>query len=135
MYTSDIKNRAKKTALVYFCISVFCAVFGAVYELFGHGVFSFFMAFCFLPPLILGAAPFFAVYLCGKGMPKRLAFNVYNSGIATITVGFVYRGVIEIYGTTNKLAHLYSGVGALFMLSGAIIWLVDVIRNKKTIAK
>ncbi len=133
MYTSDIKQRAKKTALLYFCVSVFCAVFGAVYETFGHGVFSFFMAFCFLPPLLLGCAPFFAVYLSGIGMPGRLAYNIYNSGIATITVGFVFRGVIEIYGTTNKLAHIYSGVGALFMLSGAIIWLVDVIRHKKTI--
>ena len=55
MYTSDIKKRAKKTALVYLLISVFCAVFGVIYELFGHGVFSFFMAFCFLPALGGGA--------------------------------------------------------------------------------
>ena len=108
-------------------------MFGAVYETFSHGVFSFFMAFCFLPPLLLGASPFFAVYLSGKGMPGRLAYNLYNSGIATITVGFIFRGVVEIYGTTNKLYHIYSGVGGLFMLSGAIIWLIDVIRSKKTI--
>lgn len=133
MYTSDIKQRAKKTALSYFCVSVFCAVFGAVYETFGHGVFSFFMAFCFLPPLLLGAIPFFAVYISGKGMPGRLALNLWNSGTVTMTVGFVFRGVTEIYGTTNRLAHIYSGVSLLFLLSGGIIWITDIIRNKKTI--
>ena len=133
MYTSDIKKRALKTAAVYLCVTTFCAVFGTVYEFFSHGVFSFFMAFCYLPPLLLGSAPFFTVFLTKQGMPGRLAYNLYNSGAATITVGFIFRGVTEIYGTTNRLAHIYSGVGALFLLTGAVIWITDIIRNKNTI--
>lgn len=135
MYTSDIKNRAKKPAAVYLCITVFCAVFGSIYELNSHGVFSFFMMFCFLPPLLLGAVPYFAVFFSGKGFPGRLAYNLYNSGAATLTVGFVFRGVTEIYGTTNRLAHAYSFTGAAFLLAGAILWITDIIRNKKSIAK
>lgn len=119
--------------MVYLCVTVFCAVFGSVYEIFSFGVYSFFMAFCFLPALVLGFIPFILIFLFGKQMPGRLAYNLYNSGVATVTVGFIFRGVIEIFGTTNKLAHIYSGVGAVFLLSGLIFWLTDIIRNKKTI--
>ena len=94
-----------------------------------------FMIFCFMPPLILGSLPFFAIYLFGKGMPCRLAFNLYNSGIATITVGFIFRGVIEMYGTTNRLSHIYSLSGALFVAASLIVYIIDITRNKKTIEK
>ena len=119
--------------MVYLCVTVFCAVFGSVYEIFSFGVYSFFMAFCFLPALVLGFIPFISVFLFGDQMPGRPAYNLYNSGVATVTVGFIFRGVIEIYGTTNRLAHIYSGVGALFLLAGSILWLYGVIRNKKAI--
>ena len=132
---SDIKKRAAKTAAVYLVIALLCSVFGTVYELCGFGVFSMFMIFCFIPPLVLGSLPFFAIYLLGKGMPGRLAFNLYNSGVATVTVGFIFRGVIEIYGTTNRLSHFYSLFGALFILGAVIVYIIDMIRNKKTIAK
>ncbi|MBR4256266.1 MAG: hypothetical protein IKQ18_03805 [Clostridia bacterium] len=135
MSSSATKKRAAKTAAVYLVVALLCAIFGTVYELFSFGVFSMFMIFCFMPPLILGSLPFFAIYLFGKGMPCRLAFNLYNSGIATITVGFIFRGVIEIYGTTNRLSHIYSLSGALFVAASLIVYIIDITRNKKTIEK
>ena len=135
MSISDTKKRAAKTAATYLAVALVCAIFGTVYELFSYGVFSMFMIFCCMPPLVLGSVPFFAIYIFGKGMPGRLAFNLYNSGVATITVGFIFRGVIEIYGTTNRLSHIYSLFGALFIAASLTVYIIDIIRNKKTIAK
>ena len=41
----------------YLTASVFCALFGAVYELFSHGVYSYWMIYAFAFPLLLGAIP------------------------------------------------------------------------------
>lgn len=56
--TLDI-NRMNKTALYYLFISLFCILFGAVYELFSHEVYSYFMLYAFVIPLGGGALPFF----------------------------------------------------------------------------
>lgn len=55
--TLDI-NRMNKTALYYLFISLFCILFGAVYELFSHEVYSYFMLYAFVIPLGGGALPF-----------------------------------------------------------------------------
>lgn len=79
MYTSDIKQtrkRALKTALIYLTASVICAVFGAIYESFSHGVYSGFMIYAFAFPLILGTLPFlllsFTGMESGKTGPEKL---------------------------------------------------------------
>ena len=135
MSISDTKIRAAKTAAVYLIVSLFCSVFGAVYEFFSHGVYSAYMLFCFVPPLTLGCAVFFIIYLAGSDMPCRLAFNLYNSGVASITVGFIMNGVIEIYGTTNHLTLIYFIAGAAFIVAGVIAWIVGAAKLKKTIEK
>lgn len=70
MYTSVIKtNRrnAHKTALIYLLASIICAVFGAVYEIFSHGVYSFYMIYAFAFPLVCGTLPFLLLSLAGIG--------------------------------------------------------------------
>ena len=135
MYISDTKIRAAKTAVVYLAVSLFTCIFGAVYEFFSFGVYSIFMLFCFLPSLALGCAPFFFVFLLGKNMPCRLAYNLYNSGVAALTAGFIMAGVIEIYGTTNHLLWVYFVFGALFIVSGISAWIIGAKKMKKTIEK
>ena len=54
MYISDIEaaaKRASRTAFVYLLVSLFCALFGAVYEVFSHEVYSFYMIYAFAFPL------------------------------------------------------------------------------------
>ena len=79
MYTSDI-NRIQKsairTALLYLAASILCAMFGAVYEAFSHDVYSYFMIYAFLFPLIGGALPFFLL---------NYAADLYASGSEGIT--------------------------------------------------
>lgn len=55
--------------------------------------------------------------------PGRIARNLYRSGIATLTIGCIMQGVLEIYGTTNKLICVYWIVGIVFVFVGAGVYL------------
>ena len=125
MYTSDndITRQTAKTAFVYLLISLFCALFGAVYEVFSHGVYSFYMLYAFIFPLAGGTLPFLAISLFQKRYPEAIARNIYHSGIAALTVGSIIQGVLEIYGTTNRLAGLYWLVGVILLFAGIIFYL------------
>ena len=123
MYTSDIekKHSAAKTSFVYLLISVFCAMFGGVYETYSHEVYSYYMIYAFAFPLVGGALPFAAISLSrAKHYPGAIARNLYHAGIATMTVGSIIQGVLEIYGTTNELTKYYS-IAAMCLCAFAII--------------
>ena len=106
---------------VYFGVIAFLTLFGAIYELFGHGVYSYFMVYAFAIPMIFGFLPCLLLY---PKMPKefpQLSFRLYDAGITTLTLGSILKGALDIYGTTNRLLILYPMVGvaltgsALFM--------------------
>lgn len=122
MYTSDtdISRKALKTAFAYLLVSLLCALFGAVYERFSHGVYSFYMIYAFAFPLAGGTLPFLAISLFRKRYPGAVARNLYHSGIATLTVGSIVQGILDIYGTTNRLTGLYWIVGVILVVSGIV---------------
>lgn len=77
-------------------------------------------AFCF--PLISGALPALILRLCPiKRPPWKIAPWLYRSGIATVTVGSIIRGVLDIYGTTNELTRWYWYAGAAMVAIAAIL--------------
>ncbi len=123
MYTLDI-NYFKKQTKVYVIISILLAIFGFVYECFSHEVYSNYMIFAFLFPLILGMLPsiLFAFSILKK-LPNRPSLNLYNAGIATITVYSVIRGILEIYGTTNSLINYYIYISIFLIVVGLIFYL------------
>ena len=51
-------KRAAVNCRNYAAVSAFMLLFGAVYEYFSHGVFSAFMVYAFLIPLLGGYLPF-----------------------------------------------------------------------------
>lgn len=104
----------------YLTASAACALFGAVYELFGHGVYSLFMICAFAPPLLCGFVPFFLLGKAGKPLPGGLAAELIHAGAAALTVGSIMQGVLEIYGTTNPLVTVYWIVGGVL---SAVGWL------------
>ena len=114
-----------RAGLVYLSVSLFCALFGAIYEHFSHGVYSGFMIYAFAFPLTFGALLFFAMSLAGWRLPRRLPFNLYNAGIASLTVGSIFRGVLDIYGTTNSLMAVYWVLGTGLTLIGAAMYLFE----------
>lgn len=134
MYISDTnnphRNMAKK-GFIYLLVSIFCVLFGFVYECFSHEVYSFYMIYAFMIPLIGGVIPFYGMALYGiRRVPKRLSINLYNSGIGTLTVGSIFKGVLEIYGTSNRMVIFYWFVGIGFLCAGVLLYLIGCCQKK-----
>lgn len=120
-------NRAMaKTALIYLFASLFCAIFGAIYEYFSHDVYSIYMIYAFLLPLAGGVLPFLCMdFFSCKRLPGRLPCHFYHFGIATLTIGSIFQGVLEIYGTTNTLIRVYWVVGGWLFGMGILLYLIE----------
>jgi len=106
-----------KMALRYLIISAAAALIGAVYECFSHEVYSYYMIYAFAFPLVLGAVP--SLLLLKRARSLRIPYRcsqMWQLGILTLTVGSMFQGVLEIYGTTNRLIMLYLIAGAVLML-------------------
>ena len=122
MYISvNKKEQAVRTAHNYIKISLFIALFGAIYELFSHEVNSYHMIYAFVIPLAGGALPFLAIAMGrAKRYPGKISRSLYHAGIATLTVGSIMSGVLAIYGTTNNLLGAYWIIGGL-LITGALL--------------
>ena len=58
MFTSGIDEKRKRVlrhAAGELGAALFCAVFGMIYEVFSHEVYSYYMIYAFVIPLLLGA--------------------------------------------------------------------------------
>ncbi len=124
MSTSGMNDR-REIALMglrYLMASVGCALFGAVYEAFSYGVYSYGMIYAFAFPLCGGALPCLTLAFMSRRLPGSGALRRYGAGIATWTVGAMVQGALEIYGTSNRLTQLYWYAGALLVISGLIPW-------------
>ena len=132
MFTSVINDRHScfncfDAARLYVLAAVNVAVFSAIYEHFSFGVYSPFMIFAFVVPLLMGGLVFL---LLGRALKKTgtsvpaLVCKFWHAAVATLTVGFLFRGVLDIYGTSSPLASVYwiasAMLAALSLLTLAI---------------
>ena len=97
------RHRMKKN----FILAVTCGVFAFVYECFSHQVYSPFMIGAFLFPVLLGVIPDLVrmkVYRSNRRPVKGSspAIVLQQCGIYTLTAGSIFRGILDIYGTTNS---------------------------------
>lgn len=90
--------------------TVLLALFGAVYELFSHGVYSYHMIYAFAIPLGMGVIPCTLLVLRGR-KPSVAFLRLWSAAIAVLGVGCAFQGVLEIYGTTNRLVIVYPVAG------------------------
>lgn len=114
-----LSTSAIKTGLQYFTAALLCALFGAVYELFSHSVFSCYMLYAFMIPLVGGALLFFLIEYFQWKIPGKASRSLWQFGIAVLTVGCLLQGVLEIYGTTNRLMIVYWVGGAAAYFTGS----------------
>ena len=129
-----------RTSLIYLAISAGLAFAGAIYEIFSHGVYSYFMIYAFAITLIGGALPYMLSYigsLTGRfaqlrallgsagdsavGALDQNRMGMYHAGIATLTVGSIMKGVLDIYGTTNRLTMVYPVIGAILIIAAVAL--------------
>ncbi len=135
MSTSD--KQLRSDALRYLAAAIFTALFGAVYECFGRGVWSFSMIYAFALPLVLGVLPALLLLRKERREPSAgrtgdgvrhagaVARNAWASGVATLTVGCVFRGALEIFGTTNRLTAVYPLAGGILLLAGILAFVYN----------
>jgi hypothetical protein len=117
----------KKTVKIYVFTTVFCIALSYIYSLFSHGVSSPFMGYAFAFSLVLGVVGF-AVF--GRlNLHNRAAFNLYNAGIATLTVGSILRGIIDIAGADTTYPIYYFFVGTVLVAIGGLGYLYEWIQT------
>lgn len=124
-----------KSLLPIALTTVFVFVFAKIYGIFSHGVYSAFMSYAFLLPLTLIFLPKLLNLCTGnrlwngtleteEGEKKlflsSLASFLWKSGVAVLTVGSLYKGVLDIYGTSGTFEWIYLVVGILALVSGGI---------------
>lgn len=131
--TSDTERKhSLKSAFIYIIISIVCALFGAIYEHFGHGVYSYFMIYAFLFPLAGGALPMIILTRVIKiKYPGTVSRYSYNSGIAALTVGSLFKGVLDIYGTSNSLVAMYWTAAVIFIVISIIAYTIQIKKSKQ----
>lgn len=121
--TNNLKKTIKKNRWTYFGLTLVTLVIAKVYGLFGHGVTSPAMTWMFLFPLIGGVVGYsFIKPLLPKNvtaMDFRSFSNLYNSGIATLSVGSFLQSILEIAGTNSVYV-------PYFYLSGAVLLAVGL---------
>lgn len=110
-----------KKSWIYLGISVFVFVFGQIYEYFSHGVYSSYMMYAFLIPFI---GLFIPSLLNNLILKRTVSDNVtlpWKCGIATLSAGSIYKGILEIYGTSGTFEMVYLIIGSVLCIMAAII--------------
>lgn len=129
------QNRIRKTAVVYFVLSLVAIGVNYIYGLFGHGVHSAAMTWMFLYPLLGGTLFYFLLDRLNSGMTRfvayRFGYNSYNSGIATLTVGSFLKGILEIAGTNSPYLVFFTIMGWLFIAVGVAIFILMTVSRKR----
>lgn len=109
-----------KKLFVYFGISTFIFIFSQIYEYFSHGVYSNFMVFAFLIPFIGLFIPSLINIFIKREISDSAKLS-WKCGIATLTVGSIYKGVLEIYGTSGTFEQVYLIIGSLLCIIATIV--------------
>lgn len=126
MSTSATNRKAAKRPLIWLCVALGCVGVTNIYALFGHGVRSDAMDYMFLYPLLGGALAL---------LPRcpRVARNLYNAGIATLTAGGMMQGILEIAGTASIYTVVFTGTGWTLVAAGVAVWCVRLLFSRTSL--
>ena len=120
----------KKEIIKYLYMSIFCGIFGLIYEHFSHNVYSGFMLFSFLIPLI-STILCFIMYKSKGRIHNRVNNNLLFASTITLTLGSLLKGVLDIYGTTNKLVIIYLYLGIGLLIINLILYIINLYKLKQ----
>lgn len=86
------------------------------------------MIYAFAFPLAVGIILLIA-YMRGKSF-GRVFLNLLNAASATAALGSLASGVVEIYGTENRLLAVYPVASAVLFAVSAVVFVCGRIRIK-----
>ena len=115
--------------MVYLILSIFLFIFSRVYVSLSYGEVSIFMNTLSLVPLIGGGLLVGLLYL--QPTLSRISFNLWNSGVAVLTTGFLLRGIINLSGRSTTLDWPYWLIGAGFLGLALVSFGLSLFRPKK----
>ena len=124
------KKRFKKTAISYTLITIFFFAFSRIYEAFSFGETSVYMHYLFTVPLVGGII--LAILL--KVLPyfSRISLNLWNSAVAIITTGTLFRGIVNLSGRSTTLDAPYWYVGISFAILAILSIVIHPLLTNKT---
>ena len=123
------KKRFKKTVISYTQITIFFFIFSRIYEAFSFGESSVHMHYLFAVPLVGGIL--LTMFL--KVLPQfsRMNLNLWNSSVAILATGTLFRGIVNLSGRSTTLDALYWYVGIGFVILTLLSIVINPIRIKK----
>ncbi|WP_371499437.1 hypothetical protein [Streptococcus sp. 20925_1_44] len=125
------KRRFTKTVVSYTLITIFFFAFSRIYESFSFGETSVHMHYLFAVPFIGGIL--LAIFL--KVLPhfSRISLNLWNSAVAIITTGTLFRGIVNLSGRSTTLDAPYWYVGISFAILAILsIFIHPLLTNKSS---
>ena len=135
MVINPNKKRFKKTAISYTLITIFFFAFSRIYEAFSFGETSVHMHYSFAVPLVGGII----LVILLKALPQfsRISFNLWNSAVAIITAGTLFRGIVNLSGRSTTLDAPYWYVGIVFAVLAIISIFIQTksLNNTKRVTK
>ena len=125
------KKRFKKTVISYTLITIFFFIFSRIYEAFSFGETSVHMHYLFAVPLVGGIL--LTMFL--KVLPQfsRMSLNLWNSAVAILTTGTLFRGIVNLSGRSTTLDAPYWYVGIGFVILALLSIVINPIRLKKKV--
>ena len=129
----DINRKgALRRSYRYIFVTLFLIFFSFVYELKGHGVYSNYMLYCFVPSLLLGVVLWFVVGYYFKNISVySLLPQALDSLVATLTIGMIFRGVLDIYGTTSRLCIVFVIASVLLAVLVLVLFFISRLLDKE----
>ena len=115
--------------MVYLILSIFLFIFSRVYVSLSYGEVSIFMNTLSLVSLIGGGLLVGLLYL--QPTLSRISFNLWNSGVAVLTAGFLLRGIINLSGRSTTLDWPYWLIGAGFLGLALVSFGLSLFQSKK----
>ncbi|MBV1943507.1 hypothetical protein JOA01_07940 [Streptococcus parasuis] len=123
-------TRFSRTFISYLAMAAFLFIFSRIYESLSYGEVSVFMHYMFCATLVGGIVLLGLLQI--KPNLSRMTYNLWNSGIATITAGCLFRGIINLSGRSTTLDQPYWYVGAGFLaLSLITLFISDTRRTRQ----
>jgi len=99
-------------------VAAILALFGAVYESFSFGVFSFSMIYAFSPFFVLALSEL-ALSFFARFAYDRPGLYLFRWAACSASAGMVVKGILDIYGTSSDFYIVYPLFAGSFFLLGA----------------
>ncbi|MBX4192927.1 hypothetical protein, partial [Enterococcus lactis] len=116
----------KKTFYSYFISSVILFIFQLVYHHFSHGVTSQALKWVWVIPMVGGAFLFIFEKILNT-FRNRLAFNLFNTGLASYIVGMILKVILEIAGVSSAFIGIYSMIGTIILGISLFIYISSLL--------